>query len=123
MVLAHNKIVVQCRAGQVGEGGTAVSLSEVVQQLEGLAATQGLELTGAGAGEAGEEGEGAVLLFNLAVARFQQRRWLQVRQSQHCAPPPSHFSDRPHSWQTACCPSRPTSRPAWPARFCSCSAS
>jgi len=80
VVLAHNKIVVQCRAGQVGEGGTAVSLSEVVQQLEGLAATQGLELTGAGAGEAGEEGEGAVLLFNLAVARFQQRRWLQASQ-------------------------------------------
>ena len=42
IVLAHNKIVVQCR---VGEGGTTVSLSEVVRQLEGLANTQVLSLS------------------------------------------------------------------------------
>ena len=68
IVLAHNKIVVQCRAGEVGEGGTTVSLSEVVQQLEGLAKTQGLSLTASRSNV-----ESSVLVYNLAVARFQQR--------------------------------------------------
>ena len=70
IVLAHNKIVVQCRAGEVGEGGTTVSLSEVVQQLEGLAKTQGLSLS---ASRSDDEVESSVLVYNLAVARFQQR--------------------------------------------------
>ncbi len=37
--LAHNKIVAQCRAD-----GSPVSLSEVVQQLDGLAKTAGQKI-------------------------------------------------------------------------------
>jgi len=77
IVLAHNKIVVQCRAGEVGEGGTSVSLSEVVQQLEGLAKTQGLSLSSS---RTDEEVDSSVLVYNLAVARFQQRHMLQSSQ-------------------------------------------
>jgi len=77
IVLAHNKIVVQCRAGEVGEGGTTVSLSEVVQQLEGLAKTQGLSLS---ASRSEDEAESSVLVYNMAVARFQQRHMLQASQ-------------------------------------------
>ena len=76
-MLAHNKIVVQCRAGEVGEGGTSVSLSEVVQQLEGLAKTQGLSLSSP---RSEEEVESSVLVHNMAVARFQQRHMLQASQ-------------------------------------------
>jgi len=70
-VLAHNKIVSQCRAG--GQ----VSLAEVVQQLEGLAKTCGYNLTET-KGE--DDGEGSVLLYNLAVAKFQLRHILQASQ-------------------------------------------
>jgi len=77
IVLAHNKIVVQCRAGEVGEGGTSVSLSEVVQQLEGLAKTQGLTLSST---RSEDEAESSVLVYNMAVARFQQRHMLQASQ-------------------------------------------
>ena len=100
-VLAHNKIVTQCRAA----AGQHVALSEVsrlqechffsrlvgprfkkndnlhivssqvVQQLEGLAKTVGLNLAGP---RCEDEVEGSVLVYNLAVAKFQQRHMLQV---------------------------------------------
>ena len=70
IVLAHIKKVVQFRARKVGEGGTTVSLSELVQQLERLTKTQGLSLT---ASRSDDEVESSVLVYNLAVARFQQR--------------------------------------------------
>lgn len=72
-VLAHNKIVTQCRA----VAGHQVALSEVVSQLEGLARTQGLNLTGP---RTEDEVEGSVLVYNLAVAKFQQRHMLQAFQ-------------------------------------------
>ena len=61
----------------MGEGGTSVSLSEVVQQLEGLAKTQGLSLSSS---RTDEEVDSSVLVYNLAVARFQQRHMLQSSQ-------------------------------------------
>merc|ERR1719431_471337 len=81
-VLAHNKIVTQCRAA----AGQQVALSEVVQQLEGLAKTLGLSLSGP-RGE--EDVEGAVLVYNLAVAKFQQRHMLQAFQLASRLLPPS----------------------------------
>jgi len=72
-VLAHNKIVTQCRAA----GGQQVALSEVVQQLEGLAKTLGLNLTNP---RTEDDIEGSVLVYNLAVAKFQQRHMLQAFQ-------------------------------------------
>jgi len=70
--LAHNKIVAQCRAG-----GSRVQLAEVIQQLEGLARTTGLDLCK----EAKEDGaESAFLIYNFAVAKFQQRHLLQAGQ-------------------------------------------
>ena len=56
--LAHNKIVTQCRAA----GGQQVALSEVVQQLEGLAKTLGLNLTSP---RSDDDVEGSVLVYNL----------------------------------------------------------
>jgi len=87
LVLAHNKIVVQCKQSQsssVGSnednnGGRTVALSEVVQQLETLARTIGVSLTGAKTLE-DMEGTNAVLVYNLALARFQQRHVLQASQ-------------------------------------------
>ena len=72
-VLAHNKIVTQCRAA----GGQQVALSEVVQQLEGLAKTLGLNLNNP---RTEDDIEGSVLVYNLAVAKFQQRHMLQAFQ-------------------------------------------
>ena len=80
LVLAHNKVVVQCKDSQLGEaGGRTVALADVVQQLESLARTVGVTLTGARA-EEDTEGTNAVLLYNLALARFQQRHVLQASQ-------------------------------------------
>jgi hypothetical protein len=64
--------VTQCRA----VGGQQVALAEVVQQLEGLAKTIGLNLAGP---RCEDELDGSVLVYNLAVAKFQQRNMLQVR--------------------------------------------
>ena len=47
----------------------------MVQQLEGLAKTVGLNLAGP---RCEDEVEGSVLVYNLAVAKFQQRHMLQV---------------------------------------------
>jgi len=72
--LAHNKIVAQCRAG-----GSNVPLVDVVQQLEGLVRTQGLNLSE----DLKEEDcthDTTFLLYNLAVAKFQQRHLLQAGQ-------------------------------------------
>lgn len=71
--LAHNKIVTQCRA----TAGQQVPLSEVVQQLEGLANTLGLNLSGP---RCEDSLDGSVLVYNLAVAKFQQRHILQAFQ-------------------------------------------
>ena len=49
----------------------------MVQQLEGLTKTQGLSLT---ASRSDDEVESSVLVYNLAVARFQQRHMLQASQ-------------------------------------------
>lgn len=70
--LAHNKIVAQCRAD-----GSPVSLSEVVQQLDGLAKTAGIDLSGP---RREDEPEWGVLTYNLALAKFQQRHILQASQ-------------------------------------------
>ena len=87
-MLAHNKIVVQCKQSQSSSlgnnedsnnGGRTVALSEVVQQLETLARTIGVSLTGAKTLE-DMEGTNAVLVYNLALARFQQRHVLQASQ-------------------------------------------
>ena len=56
-----------------------MALSEVVQQLETLARTIGVSLTGAKTLE-DMEGTNAVLVYNLALARFQQRHVLQASQ-------------------------------------------
>jgi len=80
--LAHNKIVTQCRAA----GGQQVALSEVVQQLEGLAKTLGLNLTSP---RSDDDVEGSVLVYNLAVAKFQQRHMLQAFQLASRLLPPS----------------------------------
>lgn len=58
----------------------------MVQQLEGLAKTLGLSLSGP-RGE--EDVEGAVLVYNLAVAKFQQRHMLQAFQLASRLLPPS----------------------------------
>ena len=84
LVLAHNKIVVQCKDSQLGGpegggGGRQVALSDVVQQLEALARTVGVTLSGPRT-EEDTEGTNAVLLYNLALARFQQRHVLQASQ-------------------------------------------
>jgi len=70
--LAHNKIVAECRME-----GSPVSLSEVVQQLEGLAKTAGVDLSGT---NKEDDTEWTVLTYNLAVAKFQQRHILQASQ-------------------------------------------
>jgi len=67
--LAHNKIVSQCKSG--GQ----VSLVEVVEQLEGLVKTLGLELNGP---KTEEESEVSVLIYNLAVANFRLRNYIQA---------------------------------------------
>jgi len=80
LVLAHNKIVVQCKESQNSEeSGRSVALADVVQQLESLARTIGVSLTGAKS-EEDTEGTNAVLLYNLALAKFQQRHVLQASQ-------------------------------------------
>ena len=76
VVLAHNKIVVQCKNSEAGVGHP-VSLSEVVQQLEGLTKTQGISLA---SNRTEDEAECSVLVYNMAVARFQQRHMLQASQ-------------------------------------------
>lgn len=58
----------------------------MVQQLEGLAKTLGLSLSGP-RGE--EDVEGSVLVYNLAVAKFQQRHMLQAFQLASRLLPPS----------------------------------
>ena len=85
LVLAHNKIVVQCKESSVLQPGEAesgvrsVSLLDVVHQLESLAKTVGIALTGP-RNEEDREGSSAVLLYNLALAKFQQRHVLQSSQ-------------------------------------------
>ena len=80
LVLAHNKIVVQCKDSQQSEESSrSVSLSDVVHQLESLARTIGVSLSGAKS-EEDTEGTNAVLLYNLALAKFQQRHVLQASQ-------------------------------------------
>ena len=56
-----------------------MALSDVVQQLEALARTVGVTLAGPRT-EEDTEGTNAVLLYNLALARFQQRHVLQASQ-------------------------------------------
>ena len=78
LVLAYNKIVVQCKDSQAGGEGTTspVSLSDVVSQLESVAMALGISLSGSQESEA----VNTVLLYNLALARFQQRHVLQASQ-------------------------------------------
>ena len=77
LVLAYNKIVVQCKDSQAGgEGSSPVSLSDVVSQLESVAMALGISLSGSQESEA----VNTVLLYNLALARFQQRHVLQASQ-------------------------------------------
>jgi len=71
--VAHNKIVAQTRA----QGGP-IALSDVVQQLEGLAQTAGVDLNGASKEEDAECWSSVI--YNLAVAKFQQRHILQASQ-------------------------------------------
>ena len=63
-----------------------MALSEVVQQLEGLAKTLGLNLTSP---RTDDDVEGSVLVYNLAVAKFQQRHMLQAFQLASRLLPPS----------------------------------
>ena len=56
-----------------------MSLTDVVQQLESLARTVGVSLTGPKT-EEDTEGSNAVLLYNLALAKFHQRHILQSSQ-------------------------------------------
>ena len=76
-MLAYNKVVVQCKDSQAGgEGSTSsVSLSDVVSQLETVAVALGISLSGQES-----EAVNTVLLYNLALARFQQRHVLQASQ-------------------------------------------
>lgn len=75
LVLAYNKIVVQCKESQTGGEGP-VALSDVVTQLESVAMALGISLSGSQESEA----VNTVLLYNLALARFQQRHVLQASQ-------------------------------------------
>eukprot|EP00088_Acartia_fossae_P026104 TRINITY_DN2686_c0_g2_i1.p1 TRINITY_DN2686_c0_g2~~TRINITY_DN2686_c0_g2_i1.p1 ORF type:complete len:648 (+),score=216.78 TRINITY_DN2686_c0_g2_i1:42-1985(+) len=73
--VAHNKIVAQCRAVESSQ----LPLAEVVKQLEGLAKTAGINL---GCGSVGKEDEveWPLLVYNLAVAKFQQKQYIQAAQ-------------------------------------------
>jgi len=74
--VAHNKIVAQCRAAL--QTNTPLPLVEVVKQLEGLAKTAGINLGPRGIKE--DEVEWSLLIYNLAVAKFQQKQFIQAAQ-------------------------------------------
>jgi CCR4-NOT transcription complex subunit 10 len=74
--VAHNKIVAQCRAAF--HSCSQLPLAEVVKQLEGLAKTAGINLGTGGIKE--EEVEWPLLVYNLAVAKFQQKQFIQAAQ-------------------------------------------
>ena len=76
LVLAYNKIVVQCKESQTGGEASTVALSDVVSQLESVAMALGISLSGS----QDSETVNTVLLYNLALARFQQRHVLQASQ-------------------------------------------
>jgi len=72
--VAHNKIVAQCRA--VTDSST-LPLPEVIKQIEGLAKTAGINIYGS---PGKEENEWTLLTYNLAVAKFQQKQFIQAAQ-------------------------------------------
>jgi len=74
--VAHNKIVAQCRAAT--QSSTQLPLPEVVKQLEGLAKTAGINLGIDGLKE--EDVDWPLIVYNLAVAKFQQKQYIQAAQ-------------------------------------------
>jgi len=72
--VAHNKIVAQCRA--VTDSST-LPLPEIIKQIEGIAKSAGINIYGS---SGKEENEWALLTYNLAVAKFQQKQFIQAAQ-------------------------------------------